>query len=113
MRGVRGGVPGAEGGEVLPEAEDMSAEGVEEEEVNWREAEFCHWCGRRLNDKPRSGTRRTRDHLIPRSRGGKGLLNNVVTACAECNLKRGNSMTWRPYQWRRRKERSSYEAAQA
>ncbi len=32
----------------------------------------------------------TFDHLIPRSRGGRTLWTNVVTACQTCNLKKGN-----------------------
>ncbi len=31
----------------------------------------------------------TFDHLIPRSRGGHTTWDNVVTACATCNLKKG------------------------
>lgn len=34
----------------------------------------------------------TFDHLIPRSRGGLTRWDNVVTACAPCNLKKGNQM---------------------
>ena len=32
----------------------------------------------------------TFDHLVPRSRGGRTEWTNVVTACAGCNLKKGN-----------------------
>ena len=32
----------------------------------------------------------TFDHLVPRSRGGRTEWTNVVTACAACNLKKGN-----------------------
>ena len=31
----------------------------------------------------------TFDHLVPRSRGGRTTWENVVTACAVCNLKKG------------------------
>ena len=34
----------------------------------------------------------TFDHVIPRSRGGRTTWNNVVTACTECNLKKGNKL---------------------
>ncbi len=34
----------------------------------------------------------TFDHLIPRSRGGLTRWDNVVTACAPCNLAKGNKM---------------------
>lgn len=32
----------------------------------------------------------TFDHVIPRSRGGRTSWENVVTACGECNLIKGN-----------------------
>jgi 5-methylcytosine-specific restriction endonuclease McrA len=31
----------------------------------------------------------TFDHIVPRSRGGRTMWENVVTACAPCNLKKG------------------------
>ncbi len=44
----------------------------------------CQYCGDR-NDL-------TFDHLIPRSRGGLTRWDNVVAACAPCNLAKGNAM---------------------
>lgn len=34
----------------------------------------------------------TRDHVIPRSKGGKDIWENVVTACEPCNLMKGNEL---------------------
>ena len=34
----------------------------------------------------------TFDHVIPRSRGGRTTWENVVTACAPCNLRKGGRM---------------------
>jgi 5-methylcytosine-specific restriction endonuclease McrA len=34
----------------------------------------------------------TFDHVIPRSRGGRTTWDNVVTACAHCNLRKGNRL---------------------
>jgi 5-methylcytosine-specific restriction endonuclease McrA len=42
----------------------------------------CQYCG--------DGDDLTFDHLVPRSRGGHTTWANVVTACAPCNLKKGN-----------------------
>ena len=42
----------------------------------------CQYCG--------APTELTFDHLIPRSKGGKTTWENVITACAPCNLKKGN-----------------------
>ena len=47
----------------------------------------CQYCG----DTP--GTSElTFDHVIPRSRGGHTAWDNVVAACADCNLVKGNKM---------------------
>jgi 5-methylcytosine-specific restriction endonuclease McrA len=43
----------------------------------------CVYCGT-------SGGRLTLDHVVPRSRGGDSVWENVVTACAPCNLRKGD-----------------------
>ena len=45
----------------------------------WR----CVYCGT-------SGGRLTLDHVVPRSKGGESIWENVVTACAPCNLRKGD-----------------------
>jgi 5-methylcytosine-specific restriction endonuclease McrA len=45
----------------------------------WR----CVYCGA-------NGGRLTLDHVVPRSRGGDSVWENVVTACAPCNLRKGD-----------------------
>jgi 5-methylcytosine-specific restriction endonuclease McrA len=45
----------------------------------WR----CVYCGF-------AGGRLTLDHVLPRSRGGESSWENVVTACAPCNLDKGS-----------------------
>ena len=45
----------------------------------WR----CVYCGT-------TGGRLTLDHVVPRSRGGDSIWENVVTSCAPCNLRKGN-----------------------
>jgi 5-methylcytosine-specific restriction endonuclease McrA len=47
----------------------------------------CQYCGSAL---PAHDL--TFDHIVPRSRGGRTTWNNVVTACAPCNLKKGGRM---------------------
>ena len=44
----------------------------------------CQYCG--------SKDDLTFDHLIPRSRGGQTRWDNVVAACAPCNLEKGGEM---------------------
>jgi 5-methylcytosine-specific restriction endonuclease McrA len=45
----------------------------------------CQYCGA---TPPRKHL--TVDHIVPRSRGGKTTWENVVTACAKCNGRKGN-----------------------
>jgi 5-methylcytosine-specific restriction endonuclease McrA len=47
----------------------------------WR----CVYCGT-------SAGRLTLDHVIPRSRGGDSVWENVVTSCGPCNLRKGNRL---------------------
>ena len=44
----------------------------------------CQYCGRRA-----SISELTYDHVIPRSQGGHTEWTNIVTACYECNRKKG------------------------
>jgi 5-methylcytosine-specific restriction endonuclease McrA len=50
-----------------------------------RDGWSCVYCGS-------SGGRLTLDHVIPRSRGGDSVWENVVTACAPCNLRKGDRL---------------------
>jgi len=47
----------------------------------WR----CVYCGT-------TNGRLTLDHVVPRSRGGESVWENVVTSCAPCNMKKGNRL---------------------
>ncbi len=44
----------------------------------------CQYCGARED--------LTFDHVIPRSKGGQTTWENVVTACAPCNLRKADRM---------------------
>jgi len=44
----------------------------------------CQYCGRKL-----PGEDLSYDHVVPKSRGGKTLWNNIVTSCMGCNRKKG------------------------
>ena len=46
----------------------------------WR----CVYCG--------STGRLTLDHVVPRSRGGDSVWENVVTSCAPCNLRKADRL---------------------
>lgn len=49
----------------------------------------CQYCGK---TERTMGIRDclTRDHVIPKSRGGLDIWTNVVTACGKCNSKKDN-----------------------
>ncbi len=47
----------------------------------------CWWCRQTF-----ALENMTRDHLIPRSKGGDPDWPNIVLACAPCNERRGNSL---------------------
>ena len=47
----------------------------------WR----CVYCGD-------GSARLTLDHVVPRSRGGDSVWENVVTSCAPCNLRKGDRL---------------------
>ncbi len=51
----------------------------------------CQYCG--------ASDELTFDHLIPRSRGGLTRWDNVVTACAPCNLAKGGKMPEHASMW--------------
>ncbi len=44
----------------------------------------CQYCGSRGN--------LTVDHIVPRSKGGSSAWENIVTSCAPCNRRKGDSL---------------------
>ena len=50
-----------------------------------RDNHSCQYCGY-------SGYILSIDDVIPRSRGGKDIWENVVTACSTCNVKKGGRL---------------------
>lgn len=51
-------------------------------EVFIRDNYTCQYCDRQMHDL-------TIDHVIPRSRGGQHVWDNVVSACRSCNHRKG------------------------
>jgi len=49
-----------------------------------RDASLCLYCGEEC-----SRHHLTRDHVVPLSRGGRDIWENVVSACFQCNSKKG------------------------
>ena len=41
----------------------------------------CQYCGRGVAD----GAKLEVDHIVPKIKGGKDTINNLITSCRECN----------------------------
>ncbi len=52
-----------------------------------RDNHTCQYCGRRA---PKDDM--TIDHIIPKSRGGRTVWENIVLACTHCNTKKGSKL---------------------
>lgn len=50
-----------------------------------RDRKCCQYCGMELSFR-----KMTVDHVMPRSRGGLGKWDNIVTACKKCNTLKAN-----------------------
>ena len=48
-----------------------------------RDRSSCQYCGQK-------NKKLSIDHVLPRSRGGKDTWENVITACLQCNVMKGN-----------------------
>ncbi len=56
-----------------------------------RDGHRCAYCGRTRQElRPRE--RLTRDHLVPRSKGGMDEWLNVLTACSTCNHRKDDRL---------------------
>jgi len=49
-----------------------------------RDHHLCMYCGQKFKR-----SELTRDHIQPRSKGGRDIWNNVVAACRPCNQRKG------------------------
>lgn len=50
-----------------------------------RDSNMCMYCGQNFTTKEL-----TRDHVVPVSKGGSDVWENVVTSCRPCNHRKGN-----------------------
>ncbi len=51
--------------------------------VFMRDGHKCQYCGKAAENV---------DHVLPRSRGGLSVWENIVASCAPCNRKKGNRL---------------------
>ena len=76
------------------------APALNNKELFRRDRHMCGYCG-----VLQSEGKLTRDHIVPRSQGGKDTWMNVVTCCSKCNQKKddkslqetGMSLLYLPY----------------
>lgn len=68
------------------EAPDLSLEAWKSCMVYFRGC--CAYCGK--PEGRAAADKLDRDHLVPISKGGKTVKNNVIPACRKCNRGRGN-----------------------
>lgn len=47
----------------------------------------CQYCG-----SQKTASSLTFDHVIPRSKGGRTTWQNIVAACSDCNLRKGDKL---------------------
>jgi 5-methylcytosine-specific restriction endonuclease McrA len=52
-----------------------------------RDRYCCQYCGKRF-----ASDALTFDHVLPRSRGGQTVWENILMACVECNTNKQNSL---------------------
>jgi len=56
----------------------------------YRDGKTCRYCGKRI-----SFVNMTRDHIIPKSKGGRSGYDNLVSACENCNKIKGRRDIWK------------------
>lgn len=53
----------------------------------------CVWCGEEmiLSFQSLAPNKATREHMVPKSKGGRNQIENYLVACSDCNSRRGNT----------------------
>lgn len=57
-------------------------------------AKRCIYCGRRLSFFKGRSDSKMRDYIVPLSRGGEELAENIVACCRECHLLKGEYVNY-------------------
>lgn len=77
---------------------EMKAAGKEKEFLEWekRNIKDCNQKAFHFNlyaNAPKGGTvLMTKDHIVPRSKGGRDCMANYQPMCVKCNNKKGNTL---------------------
>ena len=57
--------------------------------IFFRDRNRCQYCGKKLPTRDLN-----LDHVVPLSRGGKSIWENVVCCCVDCNSHKGNRLPY-------------------
>lgn len=68
--------------------DDQSGDGAELVALMERFGGRCWYCGCRLTHGAIVGSSITREHLLPKARGGGNEASNIVAACRSCNVRK-------------------------
>ena len=63
----------------------QEASGMKRMRIYMRDKFRCQYCGEK-----KAASELTLDHILPRSRGGDNSPVNIVTACVQCNNRKGS-----------------------
>lgn len=76
-----------------------------------RQSGICPYCGDDMTMELNSPKTATLDHIIPKSRGGKNSIFNLLACCFDCNHEKSNTDLATFLIIKRRFERASPGAA--
>lgn len=57
-------------------------------------AKLCTYCGRRLSFFRGRSDSKIKDYLVPLSKGGEDLPENIVASCKECHVLKGDYLNY-------------------
>ncbi|MBI2358170.1 MAG: HNH endonuclease [Deltaproteobacteria bacterium] len=57
-------------------------------------AKLCAYCGRRLSCFGGRLDSKVKDFIVPLAKGGRDVSENIVAACKECHLLRGDYLNY-------------------
>ena len=57
-------------------------------------AKLCTYCGKRLSFFGGRYDSKVKDYIVPISRGGEDLPENVVASCKECHVLKGDYLNY-------------------
>lgn len=57
-------------------------------------AKLCAYCGRRLSYFGGRYDSKMKDYIVPVSRGGEDLPENIIASCKECHVLKGDYLNY-------------------